>query len=392
MKGKLIIIKTKSGSFAGKIQFVNPAGKLADLPITIPNLFKDDSLNGKDCTFERDGGRLTNLVVDKAVLYPLNTAPPRLPEVKRPDYSANANDVDFGDSLDWSKTFLPDDTKQCLLGSKLNTIENFSLKFLKGARYDDAKEHFTFFKRERKGENFQIKGDFKSIRFDKIAANQLKAATEFCKPVSIYKLELQTDWRLALGLGVDNVYETGICLHHIYGFPYIPASGLKGVVRSWIITTFFSEKDSDGSTQIDYDLQKAEERALKNDKFVKIFGDNEKQGNVIFFDAFPTSAPTIDVDVMNPHYQPYYSESPANAKTAPSDFHNPVPVFFLTVKDTSFQFIIGSREGYLTDYKIGGKDGKDGKDINEWLKEALTTHGIGAKTAVGYGYMKEANE
>jgi CRISPR/Cas system CMR subunit Cmr6 (Cas7 group RAMP superfamily) len=28
------------------------------------------------------------------------------------------------------------------------------------------------------------------------------------------------------------------------------------------------------------------------------------------------------------------------------------------------------------------------KSIKEWLKEALTNHGIGAKTAVGYGYFE----
>jgi len=33
-------------------------------------------------------------------------------------------------------------------------------------------------------------------------------------------------------------------------------------------------------------------------------------------------------------------------------------------------------------YKIGDKS------IKEWFKEALTNHGIGAKTAVGYGYFR----
>ncbi|GAB4407935.1 MAG: hypothetical protein OHK0053_34610 [Microscillaceae bacterium] len=92
---------------------------------------------------------------------------------------------------------------------------------------------------------------------------------------------------------------------------------------------------------------------------------------------------------MNPHYQPYYSESPNNAKTPPADYHNPVPVFFLTVKDCKFQFLLGLRSEFedskdkMFDVKIGEKN------ISEWLNDALTNHGIGAKTAVGYGYMQE---
>ena len=47
---------------------------------------------------------------------------------------------------------------------------------------------------------------------------------------------------MVVGLGGESVYETSITLHHIYGIPYIPASSIKGVVRSWIITEVFGEK------------------------------------------------------------------------------------------------------------------------------------------------------
>ena len=59
----------------------------------------------------------------------------------------------------------------------------------------------------------------------------------------------------------------------------------------------------------------------------------------------------------------------------------PVPVPFLTVVNTTFRFNIGSKQWALT-------DSFKGKTIMDWLSEALSEHGIGAKTAVGYGYMK----
>ncbi len=40
-------------------------------------------------------------------------------------------------------------------------------------------------------------------------------------------------WRLIVGLGLPSPLETGITLHHLYGFPYLPGSAVKGVTRSW---------------------------------------------------------------------------------------------------------------------------------------------------------------
>lgn len=40
-------------------------------------------------------------------------------------------------------------------------------------------------------------------------------------------------WRLVVGLGLPSPLETGITLHHLYGFPYLPGSAIKGVTRAW---------------------------------------------------------------------------------------------------------------------------------------------------------------
>jgi CRISPR type III-B/RAMP module RAMP protein Cmr6 len=210
----------------------------------------------------------------------------------------------------------------------------------------------------------------------------------------------EIDWLLAIGLGQASVFETSITLHHIYGIPYIPASAVKGLLRSWIITEYFSNEGKN--------LKNAECEALQDLSFCKIFGapkecegtkqktktggmyDSEYMGDIVFFDAFPTKPPTVSVDIMNPHYQPYYSDE--TNKIPPADWQSPVPIFFLTVKDTSFQFLFGIRKGRENfDVEIGEHKSNVIAVLKELLTEALTKHGIGAKTAVGYGRMKGTN-
>jgi CRISPR-associated protein Cmr6 len=155
-----------------------------------------------------------------------------------------------------------------------------------------------------------------------------------------------------------------LTLHHIYGLPYIPASTIKGVVRSHILSEYFDHKENE---------------ALKDKIFVEFFGNQKQAGKIIFLDAFPSSPPEITPDVMNPHYGDYYSE-----KKPPADYLTPNPIFFLTVKKTTFDFyLLAKKNSSLLKKSLGDKK------INDWLKSALHHHGIGAKTAVGYGYFEE---
>jgi hypothetical protein len=74
-------------------------------------------------------------------------------------------------------------------------------------------------------------------------------------------------------------------------------------------------------------------------------------------------------------------------KIPPADYHNPNPIFFLTVEDTKFRFIIGIENDNSAVQKglFEGKRPLEG--ACGYIKKALSEHGIGAKTAVGYGYM-----
>ncbi len=204
----------------------------------------------------------------------------------------------------------------------------------------------------------------------------------------IKPLELTTKWRLTIGLGIASVYETSITLHHIYGIPYIPGSAVKGVVRSYIIQEFFGREEQD--------LKNAEKKAMENEAFVNIFGSQKQEGGIIFFDAFPIEAPSIEPDIMNVHYPNYYS-----GEEPPTDYQNPNPIYFLTVRG-KFKFVIAARKGSLNEDKYIFSPPKDYQPqegnnyvkgtIMWWLYEALSVRGIGAKTAVGYGRMKDSKD
>jgi len=309
------------------------------------------------------------------------------------------------------KFLLPKDTLGLLKDDNQFLLENISLKLNKCARYESSDKKFSFFKTNRGKIDYKI--EFAPV----IDQNMIKGiilknhqnALGFCKE-NLQSMTFSPDWRMVVGLGNESVYETSMTLHHVFGIPYIPASSIKGIVRSWIITEHFGSKTAP-ENEVLFPMVNAEYRALMNDIFCKTFGcpktakkvkfsegkpemkrddiyiyedptptalGKENRGNIIFFDAFPMEIPNIEPDIMNVHYPNYYGGS-----DPPTDFQNPNPVFFLTVKNTPFQFLVGSVKNDPANLKIGKRT------ITDWLKEALEEHGIGAKTAVGYGRLTQ---
>jgi CRISPR-associated protein Cmr6 len=229
--------------------------------------------------------------------------------------------------------------------------------------------------------------EFKGINLNAIEANQENAVKSLCSENHSY-IDFEPDWRFVIGLGGSSVYETSITLHHIYGIPYIPATSIKGVVRSWYLLDNYHNKK-----------EEMEGFAIENDEtFCKVFGcpkdlkvegktfksilkhkneNAEFAGNIIFFDAFPLTAPKLKLDIMTPHYQPYYDDK--KGEKPPADYYSPNPIPFLTVENTKFRMYFGVKKAEnkaLVDTTKG------------WIEKTLKQKGIGAKTAVGYGYQK----
>lgn len=256
---------------------------------------------------------------------------------------------------------LPSDTQKYYKGK----VDNFALwlNYRKG-KLEISKQHL------RKKPEFS---------FDNL--NELLKDLKKCQSAqanALFKdnqkqLVLSPQWRLIVGIGSESVYETSMTLHHIYGIPYIPASAIKGITRHFYMTEKF------GFTET------TEQQALQQQEFCDMFGCDKtsyykqaRAGQIIFFDAFPEKLAdhSIQPDIMNVHYPDYYTEG-----KPPTDTQNPIPIPFLTVQNTSFRFIIGMKtpQGLLLEETV------------KYLKNALKQQGVGAKTAVGYGYMKEAS-
>lgn len=194
---------------------------------------------------------------------------------------------------------------------------------------------------------------------------QAAAAEDFAKSTGSKALTFnaELDYQLAAGLGNAGVYENGMTLYPVYGFPYLPGSSIKGIVRGWL------------REQVDWkEMQPTSPGADLPEGAEKIFGRQEQRGLVQFWDALPIKPPEVFVDIMNPHFGEYYQ-----GKKPPADWLDPSPVFFLTVKP-------GSRfRGHLVLHSEGLHLENE---LRTWVKEALLGWGAGGKTRSGYGQFR----
>ena len=237
--------------------------------------------------------------------------------------------------------------------------------------------------------------------------------------------EAEPEWRFVVGLGGKGPLEVGMTFHRIYGFPFIPGSSLKGLARAWAmlqlaatlgvpsltldeylqrnppgekprdktplnkLEDLLEAQDKDwsgllGKIESDPAIQRAEGAILKlgiqglrtnSDifNFRQVFGCLDHVGKVVFFDAVPLAQPTLEIDVMNPHYADYYQ-----GNAPPADYLSPTPIYFLTVgRDSRYLFAVAGPE------KIQAR---------KWLEGGLSELGSGAKTTSGYGYWERAVE
>ncbi len=148
-------------------------------------------------------------------------------------------------------------------------------------------------------------------------------------------------------------------MHPVYGFAYLPGSGLKGMARAYAETVAQAP-----ATEVEVVFGNKPGEPVK---------ERQKAGAIVFHDAWPTAWPRLIVDIVNNHHAKYYQ-----GEDSPGDWDSPNPVYFLTLPTgTAFEFAVAKRR-YDVDNDLL-------KKAREWLDGALTHLGAGAKTAAGYG-------
>lgn len=190
------------------------------------------------------------------------------------------------------------------------------------------------------------------------------------------------------GMGNSHPVDNGFTWHTTLGVPYLPASSVKGILR----TVFETHLEGENFTDED-------KRAL----LFALFGSTTKNtqsehfasqaGGLICFDALPTQQVNMGLNIMTPHAGKWYEqgkdiqsikESPS---AVPADWHDPIPVIYLVAKTPStFLFSLAVRPSpnplnqELLNYAMS------------MLEFTLSHYGAGAKTSLGHGHMKATED
>src|SRR5579872_1290626 len=133
---------------------------------------------------------------------------------------------------------------------------------------------------------------------------------------------LSTASRLIVGLGSENVLETGLQLHHTYGVPIIPGSALKGLASHYCHDVWGQRQNASAPEENLLFRRGEKHHSL-------LFGTTEDGGVITFHDAWIVPELLKDgalrLDVMTPHHPKWQTN-----EAPPTDFDSPVPVSFLS--------------------------------------------------------------
>ncbi len=196
---------------------------------------------------------------------------------------------------------------------------------------------------------------------------------------------LQVSGRLIVGLGSENVLESGIRLHHTYGFPLIPGSALKGLAAHYC-DQVWGERDLVSPSESAMKFRGPRHEVRKENRLAEeqgeyhalLFGNTDESGCIMFHDGWlkpDSEKEPLRLDVMTPHHPGWFDGS-----VPPTDFDSPIPVPFLSVVGT-FQIAI-SWHGPPSDHSQ-----KWSQLACDLVAEALSKWGIGGKTTSGYGRL-----
>lgn len=172
----------------------------------------------------------------------------------------------------------------------------------------------------------------------------------------------------------ETVTEGTVLLHHTYGVPYLPGSGLKGVLRRRLCAAWPEGEGDERANEI-----------LGRQDVMK--GDLASAVDVLDALWVPERPPDVSpewsplaLDVVTPHHPEYMTDS-GKGRKRPTDSDEPVPVHRLTVAPGArFLLVLEAAEAAVE---------------TDWLEILLHGHllpaleedGFGAWTSIGYGRL-----
>lgn len=240
-----------------------------------------------------------------------------------------------------------------------------------------------------------------------LLARQKQAFDAVATTDTTLRLEALATAPFTTGLGNEHPLENGFAFLNPYGLPYLPGSGVKGVLRQaarelasgdWGDARGWSE---DKPYLLMQDEGEKRHPVLDKNKqpvmlsmLDALFGREPANGEtehlrgaLVFWDVIPQIAgDSLTVEIMTPHQSHYYQNG-----ATPHESGQPNPISFLTVPPKSgFVFHVQCDLARL--HRIAPELAAGGRWktlLATAFSHAFKWLGFGAKTAVGYGAMAE---
>lgn len=239
-------------------------------------------------------------------------------------------------------------------------------------------------------------------RFSALAARQSALAATIAAD-RLLRLDAQATAPFTTGLGNEYPLENGFAFLNPYGLPYLPGSGVKGVLRQAARELAGGEWGEPHGWEEGFNYEITIDRKRVRLSMLDVLfgpesGDGDTQhvrGALTFWDVIPQiKGDSLMVEIMTPHQSHYYQKKPAAGSTSPHDSGQPNPISYLTVPPGSgFAFHVVCDRAHLARLAPALLNDDNGKPRWQTLMTAAFEHafqwlGFGAKTAVGYGAMR----
>lgn len=224
-------------------------------------------------------------------------------------------------------------------------------------------------------------------------------------PAEGLRLDARATAPFTTGLGNEHPLENGFAFLNPYGLPYLPGSGVKGVLRQaarelaggdWGNAHGWRGDDEKSFSVV---IQKKTVALSMGDV---LFGRETRDGDaehvrgvLSFWDVIPEiKGENLHVEIMTPHQGHYYQwKKDRNGnpiEESPHESRQPIPIPFLTVPPGSgFAFHVVCDLARL--HRLAPALAQDDRWktlLTAAFEHAFEWLGFGAKTAVGYGAMQ----